>query len=88
MPTVSVESVSVAEPLDKATGESSAVEPSLNWTVPVGLLPATVAVNETACPTVMGFSEETILVVEVASVVLMTSLKTEEVLAALEVSPL
>ena len=49
-----------------ATAEQPLIElaPSLKLTLPVGLLPATVAVKVTPVPTVEGLSELTIVVVD------------------------
>jgi len=60
VPAARVEVLNCACPLLSAT-VPSAVAPSLNVTVPVGVPEAdvTVAVNVTDCPTFDGFNEET-----------------------------
>ena len=80
-----VESVRVATPAVRATGAPRLEEPSTNWTVPVGLLPVTVAVKVTYWPTVAGLRDATTAVVVAAKT---TSLRTAEVLVGLELSPL
>lgn len=45
------------------TGDPKSSCPSMNWTVPVGKLPVTLAVKVTACPTVDGSSDDARVVV-------------------------
>src|SRR5215470_1449871 len=63
VPTVSEEVVKAAVPPDRGT-VASTVAPSVKVTVPVGVpaLLVTVAVNVTACPTLLGLSEDTSVV--------------------------
>ena len=63
VPIVKEEVLSVALPPLNATGAPRFATPSLNCTVPVGLLPVTVAVKVTDCPTVDGLSEDSATVV-------------------------
>src|SRR5258708_33347069 len=58
LPTESVDVVKPATPPTTATAPST-VDPSLKVTVPVGLMPATVAVKVTACPPLLGLAEDT-----------------------------
>src|SRR5215467_791736 len=63
VPTVSEEVVKAAVPPDRGT-VASTVAPSVKVTVPVGVpaLLVTVAVNVTACPTLLGLSDDTSVV--------------------------
>ena len=63
LPIVSVDVVNVAVPEPSKVPDPSAVEPSMNVTVPVGIpepgmLAVTVAVNVTDCPNTEGLAEE------------------------------
>jgi hypothetical protein len=60
--TLREEVVKLAAPLEPSVPVPSVLEPSLNVTVPVGLVPLTFAVNVTAAPEVDGFAEDTRLV--------------------------
>ena len=66
-PALSVDVLKLALPLASVPVPSS-VLPSLNFTVPVGVVVAevTVAVNFTVCPALEGFTEDTIDVFEFA----------------------
>jgi hypothetical protein len=57
----------------------------MNWIVPVGLLPVTVAVKVMDWPTVAGLMDATTAVVVGAKTI---SLRTADVLLELELSPL
>src|SRR5206468_12597695 len=63
VPTASVDVVNCALPDDSATGAPRFVAPSMNWTVPLGLPPVTVAVNVTAWPTSDGLTDDESVVV-------------------------
>ena len=63
-PTVSTVVVRAALPPLKVTGAPRLAAPSMNCTVPVGVLPVTVAVKVTDWPTVEGLSEETTVVLD------------------------
>ena len=86
MPTGKIEVVNAATPLASATGAARLVAPLRNSTVPVGLLPVTVAVNVTACPAMDGLSDDTAVVLEGLGE--MVSLNPADVLPGLEASPL
>jgi hypothetical protein len=69
VPAVSADVVTVAWPLASSNPDPSAVDPSQNVTVPVGVLdPVTVAVNVTPSPNVEGLMLDVTLVVDVALV--------------------
>ena len=62
-PTAKVEVAREAAPAVREPGEPRLVTPSRNCTVPVGLLPVTVAVNVTDCPNAAGLLEAANVVV-------------------------
>src|SRR5258708_4812485 len=67
LPTASEGVVNVATPLPLSVPLPSAVAPSLNVTVPVGLAPVTVAVKVTACPKLLGLADDVSAVVVAAA---------------------
>ena len=66
MPTASAASLTVAVPLESVTAEPKLLPSMTNWTVPVAVLGATVAVNVTVWLNVDGFAELVTVVVDVA----------------------
>ena len=69
MPTLSALTGSlVAEPALRVIGLPSVAVPSLKVSVPVGLLPFTVAVNWTACPKTLGEVAANVVVVAARTV--------------------
>src|SRR5580700_8324796 len=87
VPMVSAEVVSEVVPEVSATGLPRLAMPSMNWIAPVGLVPVTVAVKVTDCPTMIGSTEAT-SVVAVGALVEMNSESAGEVLGELRASPL
>ena len=65
LPDVNAEVVKLAAPPASVTGVPRMAAPSLNWTVPVGDAPVTVALKVTAWPGTLGLSEEVTAVVDV-----------------------
>src|SRR5580704_12499228 len=59
VPVASDEVAKLVTPPAPTATVATAVAPSLNVTVPVGVAPVTVAVNVTDCPTLLGFCDET-----------------------------
>jgi hypothetical protein len=85
LPAASVAAVYLAEPAVSLTRSPTAAEPSIKVTVPVGSVPATVAVNVTACPAVTVVAELDSEVVD--KPFLTASTTVPDVLAAFWLSP-